>query len=55
MFNLPLLSKMGESELHILIEVVKAIVALIIFIIVMKKRKKRQKAIDKYMEDSKKE
>jgi flagellar biosynthesis/type III secretory pathway M-ring protein FliF/YscJ len=49
-----LLAKLTESQLHILVEVVKAVVALIIFIIIWKKKKKDKKRIDNHIEKSEK-
>lgn len=45
---------LSESELHILIEVIKAVTALVIFLIIWKKRKKEKKKIDEHIKQSEK-
>lgn len=40
-------AELTESELHALMELIKAIVGLVIFIFIMKKRKKKKKEQEK--------
>jgi flagellar biosynthesis/type III secretory pathway M-ring protein FliF/YscJ len=46
-------SSLSDNEIHILIEVVKALLTLLVFLIIWKKRKKREKKIDEHIEQSK--
>ena len=46
--------ELSENEIHILIEVVKALVTLLVFLIIWKRKKKREKIIDKHIEDAEK-
>jgi len=46
--------ELSENEIHILIEVVKALVTLLVFLIIWKRKKKREKKIDKHIEDAEK-
>lgn len=41
-------AELTESELHVLIEVVKAIIGIVIFIFVVKHRKKQKKKEDEH-------